>query len=141
MTLGEKLKQLREQRGWTQTQAAEKLGISSQVVSNYERDYRSPDKDTLSKIAITYNKSIDWLLGVTDDSTFMESEDKNTEIPDSKKKSEHEYDYTKDPTVTPELRKLLDTLVSLPEEDRERIIDQALIFAEGIKAKNRSITK
>lgn len=66
MTLGEKLKSLREQRGWTQSQAAERLGISSQVVSNYERDYRSPDKETLSRIAKVFNCSLDWLLGVTD---------------------------------------------------------------------------
>lgn len=66
MTLGEKLKSLREQRGWTQSQAAERLGISSQVVSNYERDYRSPDKETLSRIAKVYNCSLDWLLGVVD---------------------------------------------------------------------------
>ncbi|WP_425622938.1 helix-turn-helix domain-containing protein [Brevibacillus borstelensis] len=66
MTLGDKLKSLREQRGWTQSQAAERLGISSQVVSNYERDYRSPDKETLSRIAKVYNCSLDWLLGVAD---------------------------------------------------------------------------
>jgi transcriptional regulator with XRE-family HTH domain len=66
LTLGDKLKSLREQRGWTQSQAAERLGISSQVVSNYERDYRSPDKETLSRIAKVYNCSLDWLLGVTD---------------------------------------------------------------------------
>lgn len=65
MTLGEKLKKLREQRGWTQTQAAERLGVSSQVVSNYERDYRSPDKESLSNIAKIYNCSLDWLLGIT----------------------------------------------------------------------------
>lgn len=66
MTLGEKIKKLREQRGWTQAQAAEKLGVSSQVVSNYERDYRSPDKETLSKIAQMYHCTLDWLLGLTD---------------------------------------------------------------------------
>ncbi|WP_340701590.1 helix-turn-helix transcriptional regulator [Brevibacillus borstelensis] len=66
LTLGEKLKNLREQRGWTQSQAAERIGISSQVVSNYERNYRSPDKETLSRIAKVYNCSLDWLLGVTD---------------------------------------------------------------------------
>ncbi|MNI62461.1 HTH-type transcriptional regulator ImmR [compost metagenome] len=67
VTVGEKLKMLREQRGWTQTQAADKLGVSSQVISNYERDYRSPDKETLSKIAVIYNRSLDWILGVTED--------------------------------------------------------------------------
>lgn len=66
MTLGEKIKKLREQRGWTQAQAAEKLGVSSQVVSNYERDYRSPDKETLSRIAKMYHCTLDWLLGLSE---------------------------------------------------------------------------
>lgn len=73
MTLGEKLKSIREQRGWTQSQAAERLGISSQVVSNYERDYRSPDKETLTRIAKVYNCSVDWLLGVTDNPERIDS--------------------------------------------------------------------
>lgn len=67
MTLGEKLKMLRENRGWTQAQAAEKLGTSSQVVSNYERDYRSPDKEILTTISQVYNCSLDWLFGVSED--------------------------------------------------------------------------
>ncbi|RNB70762.1 helix-turn-helix domain-containing protein [Brevibacillus panacihumi] len=63
----------RVQRGWTQSQAAERLGISSQVVSNYERDYRSPDKETLTRIAKVYNCSVDWLLGVTDNPERIDS--------------------------------------------------------------------
>lgn len=73
MTLGEKIKKLREQRGWTQAQAAEKLGVSSQVVSNYERDYRSPDKETLSKIAKIYHCTIDWLLGLSEEPELTDS--------------------------------------------------------------------
>jgi len=79
MTLGEKLKMLREKRGWTQALAAEKLGVSSQVVSNYERDYRSPDKEALSKIAQIYNCSLDWLLGLTDDPNPTDKKDKQFE--------------------------------------------------------------
>ncbi|MED0672679.1 helix-turn-helix transcriptional regulator [Aneurinibacillus aneurinilyticus] len=67
MTLGEKLKMLREKRGWTQTQAAEKLGVSSQVISNYERDYRSPDADNLKKLAELYSTTTDYLTGLVDD--------------------------------------------------------------------------
>lgn len=67
MTLGEKLKMLREKKGWTQTQAAEKLGVSSQVISNYERDYRSPDADNLKKLAELYNTTTDYLTGLIND--------------------------------------------------------------------------
>ena len=66
MSVGSRLRILREKRGWTQIQAAEKLGISSQVISNYERDYRSPDSETLLNIALTYQCSLDWLIGVTE---------------------------------------------------------------------------
>ncbi|MED0676948.1 helix-turn-helix domain-containing protein [Aneurinibacillus thermoaerophilus] len=65
--LGERIKYLREKRGWTQSQAAEKLGVSSQVISNYERDYRSPDADTLKKLAELYNTTTDYLTGLIDD--------------------------------------------------------------------------
>lgn len=78
MSLGEKIKMLREKHGWTQSQAAEKIGISSQVLSNYERNYRSPDKETLSKFALLYNRSLDWLLGISDDDSdkkMIENED------------------------------------------------------------------
>lgn len=67
MTLGEKLKLLRSRRGWTQDQAAQQLGVTAQVVSNYERDYRSPDTEGLKHIAKVFNCSLDWLLGNSDD--------------------------------------------------------------------------
>lgn len=63
MTLGEKLKELREKRGWTQQQAADHIEVSSQVISNYERDYREPSKDILVRIANVYNTTVDELLG------------------------------------------------------------------------------
>jgi transcriptional regulator with XRE-family HTH domain len=101
MTLGQKLKTLREKRGWTQAQAAERLGISSQVVSNYERDYRSPDKETLSKIAKVYNCSLDWLLGVTNNSERM-----NDATSDNKKDISIE--------LTVEERRVLDEMKKYP---------------------------
>ncbi|WP_164685024.1 helix-turn-helix domain-containing protein [Brevibacillus reuszeri] len=138
MTLGEKLKKLRETHRWTQGEAAKRLGISSQVVSNYERDYRSPDKDTLSKIATVYECSLDWLLGLSDDPNPIRPTGIKNDIV---AEPSAEYDYRSDPTVSGELRELLDTLVTLPENERKRIIEQALVFAAGLKAKNQSSEK
>jgi transcriptional regulator with XRE-family HTH domain len=63
MTLGDRLKELREHQGWTQQQAADHIGVSSQVISNYERDYREPSKDILVRIANVYKTTVDELLG------------------------------------------------------------------------------
>ncbi|MGE5552950.1 MAG: helix-turn-helix domain-containing protein [Betaproteobacteria bacterium] len=67
MGLGDRLRKEREKKGWTQAQAADKAGITSQALSNYEREYRDPDTATLSRLAQIYGVSVDYLLGHTDD--------------------------------------------------------------------------
>lgn len=66
MSLGKRLKLEREKRRWSQLFVAEKIGITNTVLSNYERDYRDPDTDTLKKLANLYDVSVDYLLGRTD---------------------------------------------------------------------------
>lgn len=62
MSFGERLKKLREEKDLTQTQLAEILNIPNQSISNYERDYRKPDYETLSIIADYFNVSTDYLI-------------------------------------------------------------------------------
>lgn len=57
------LRELREKRGLTLEQVAEKLGLRNQYVSNYELGKRKPDYDTLSKFADFYGVTVDYLLG------------------------------------------------------------------------------
>lgn len=64
MSLGEKLTKLREEKGHMQRDVAAKLGIAPNTLSGYERDLRSPDPDTLIKLANFYNISVDCLLGL-----------------------------------------------------------------------------
>ncbi len=59
MVLKDKLKELRIARGLTQEAAAERLGVSSQTVSKWERGLRSPDISLLPRIAALYHCSID----------------------------------------------------------------------------------
>lgn len=64
MTFGEKLKQLRENNGWTLNDVIEKLGIKTiSTYSNYEYGLREPSYEMLKKIANMYEVSIDYLLG------------------------------------------------------------------------------
>lgn len=69
MSLGKRLKTEREKRGWSQIYVANKVGITNAVLSNYERDYRDPDTETLKKLAELYEVSVDYLLGRDEPST------------------------------------------------------------------------
>ncbi|GIO33208.1 HTH-type transcriptional regulator ImmR [Paenibacillus albilobatus] len=66
MSLGSRLKNEREKKGWSQMYVAERLGITNTVLSNYERDYRDPDTGMLKKLADLYDVDTDYLLGRTD---------------------------------------------------------------------------
>ena len=48
---GENLKKIRENRGLTQKQLADKLNIASSTVGMYEQGRRQPDLDTLIKMS------------------------------------------------------------------------------------------
>lgn len=56
---------LRKEYGWTQTELANRLNISQQAVSKYEKEERDPDIDVLLRIAKLFNVSADYLLGLT----------------------------------------------------------------------------
>lgn len=51
MTIGEKLKALREARGWTQKELGEKLGMKAQNLSRYEKNKTIPRESTLKIFA------------------------------------------------------------------------------------------
>ena len=57
-----RLKESREKAGMTQKQLADKIGVSTQTISTYERE-KIPTLENLVAIAETLNVSVDWLLG------------------------------------------------------------------------------
>lgn len=64
---GELLKSLRVSAGLTQKQLAEKLGISKNAVSYYEKSLRCPSSDILIRVARVFKVSADYLLGLDND--------------------------------------------------------------------------
>ena len=66
MLLGDRLKKLRGEKGISQLELAKVLNISNVMLSRYEKNKRSPDYETLSKLADYYEVSTDYLLGRTD---------------------------------------------------------------------------
>ncbi|HHV73076.1 MAG TPA: helix-turn-helix domain-containing protein [Thermoanaerobacterium sp.] len=63
---GERLSQLRKEKGLTQEELAKALNMTRSSLSLYEIGKRDPDTDTLKKIADFFNVSTDYLLGQTD---------------------------------------------------------------------------
>ena len=59
-----KLKEVREKKGLTQRELAEKIGQTSQSVNQYESGKRSMNIDTLLKVIDVLDCSADELLGI-----------------------------------------------------------------------------
>ncbi|MCX7780346.1 MAG: XRE family transcriptional regulator [Negativicutes bacterium] len=66
--IADRLKNLRENRGLTQTQVAEQLQMSRVNYNRYEKGEREPDNATLARLADFFGISVDYLLGRTDTS-------------------------------------------------------------------------
>ena len=66
MNFGERLYQLRTERGIYQKQLAEYLGVSIGTISNYENGVHYPDLETLCRFAEYFNVTTDYLLDLTD---------------------------------------------------------------------------
>jgi len=64
--LGKRLKELREELGLTQKQLAEKLELNSVTYLHYEKSQREPPLAVLVNMAIFFNVSVDYLLGLKD---------------------------------------------------------------------------
>ena len=62
MTLGQKLKKLRTDKGLTQKDLADQLHVTFQTVSKWESDTNEPDIATLKELAQLYGCTFDYLL-------------------------------------------------------------------------------
>lgn len=73
MSFGDKLFQLRTERGIYQKELAEYLAVSIGTISNYENSVHSPDLETLCRFAEYFQVSTDFLLELTDNAKTMEN--------------------------------------------------------------------
>ena len=67
-----RLYELRKKNNLSQEEVADKLGISRQSVSKWERAESSPDTDNLIELAKLYNVSLDELLNAEKSSEFVD---------------------------------------------------------------------
>jgi len=55
--------QLRKNKDWSQSDLANKSGVSREMISKYERELAVPSIDTAKKIADAFGVSLDYLVG------------------------------------------------------------------------------
>lgn len=63
MGLGNNIKFLRVKRKYTQKELAKKINVSSQVISNWEREYTTPTADDVKLLADALDTSPENILG------------------------------------------------------------------------------
>ena len=64
MTLGRKIQKMRKEKGWTQEELANRVGVSAQAVSKWETDVSSPDISLLRPLAEQFETNVDELLNM-----------------------------------------------------------------------------
>lgn len=117
MNIGEKIAAARKNAGMTQEKLAEKLGVTPQAISTWERDENVPDTRNLVPLA--------QLLDISIDDLFSDSEPPSWELRSPNFDPEHMYTFVK---AKAQAKSLTQTLAALPLM-RERHAGQ---FRNGI---------
>ena len=66
-TLGERIAFLRDNMEMTQTELAEKIGITPMTLAKYTKDLNEPRSSTIMKLAQVLNTTSDYIVGLTND--------------------------------------------------------------------------
>lgn len=75
---------LRKNAGLTQRQLADKLGVCSNTISQYELGKRKPDVVKLSKLAMLLNCTVDDLLASVKKDVVTSAKNNTTSSPNNK---------------------------------------------------------
>ena len=65
--MNERLRQLRLEKGLTQKQLAEAVGLTKNALGNYESGRREPSIDLIKKFCTLFGVTSDYLLGLSDE--------------------------------------------------------------------------
>lgn len=82
-TLGMMISSLRKEKGMTQLELAEKMGVTDKAVSKWERDLSFPDINSIPKLAEIFEISVDELMQVKTETKGNMSRNKVDEIVDT----------------------------------------------------------
>lgn len=61
--IGKRLKEIRKQKGMTQKDLAETIGVSVSTIKKWEQDIVDPNTSAMIAVAVAFNCSLDYLFG------------------------------------------------------------------------------
>lgn len=70
-SVGERMISLRKQKGISQQELGDAIGVSQSSINRYEHDEKCPDVRILTRCADFFNVSLDYLAGRTDITTNL----------------------------------------------------------------------
>ena len=164
MNLGERLKELRVEKGISQKNLAEIFNIARSTLSQYESNQRTPSDEIKVKLSEYFNVSLDYLLGKSDIRNYSEYENKINKILTQYRTEETSSDVSvrmpdkdgeKGKTINVEVKsalyhnideltkRLMDKIDTLDDENKkelEKFIDLLRLKEEKEKENNNSIT-
>lgn len=74
MAVGKRIREIRKKLNLTQGDFAKKINVSSQVISNWEREYTKPNSEDIERIATILEINTNYLYGLTNDPAINESQ-------------------------------------------------------------------
>jgi len=69
-SFSDRLRKIRELRGWSQLDLANKTGLQPTAISHFETGARSPSFDNLRRLSDALNVSTDYLMGRTEEASL-----------------------------------------------------------------------
>lgn len=67
---GLRLRELREAKHLSQTDVAKRLNVSRSTISGYESNTTTPSLEQFTRLAILYNTSLDYMMGLENRTCF-----------------------------------------------------------------------
>lgn len=128
MQFNERIKEQRQKLRYTQKELAEKVNVSPQVISNWERGYTSPSPDDIKKLSTVLQTSTDYLLGKSN----------NPEITINKNKAENKKDAESIATSNMSRDELIDDILKKAIELDEDDLKMFIQFLERLVEKSSS---
>lgn len=74
MKVNERIREQRRKMRYTQKELADKVNVSSQVISNWERGYTEPSAEDITKLSEVLDCTSDYLLGRSHPDIIFEKE-------------------------------------------------------------------
>ncbi|MCS7463728.1 helix-turn-helix domain-containing protein [Paenibacillus doosanensis] len=71
MKYGQTIAKLRNKRCMTQEELASRVGITRSALSHYENNRREPDYETIQKFADFFEVTVDYLMGRSEDTYYI----------------------------------------------------------------------